>query len=230
MPLLTRVNSTKEIIVGAFRFKTQKELKNHLDALLNVCGNVTSLKRFNNQYFQFLVELCRRHPDRTKKNLVDIVDFRIASNVLNRKGKTVTVVKKDLSECTVSLNTCVTGNRASVESLFKKSLRYSICNQIIIFKQNAKTDKCDMCNVELNATDVHVDHVVHFEKIVSDFLVLHPEIQMPRIYANDIRTVHEQFHPVDAWIGVLFEAYHLQNAVLRVVCVNCNLTRPKWRG
>ena len=219
-----------QIHVGAFSFQTKTGLKKHVVTLIQDIGNVTSLKTLHHEHFLFFVELCKRHPKYAEKNLAGIVDFRITPNVINNNYKTVTVVKHDLSETTISLQTCVTGTSVSDITLFNACLRYAVSEQTIAFKRNARNLACEMCGCALktfNAAQVHVDHVIHFQDMVWDFMRLHPEISTPTRFKNESRTSHTQFTPEDEWIGQLFASYHAQNAVLRIVCAACNLTRPR---
>ena len=247
LPLVTQPNplppavpnlKTTQIKIGKFQFKSKKELKKHVASMISEIGDVESLKTLNEQYFLFFIDLCKRHPNYVQKHLANIFDFRISRNVMNNNFKTVTVVKNDSSECTISWNACVLGIRVSDSKKFKESLRNSIVNQTTEFKRNANQVNskniftCELCNCSLqnlDTTQFHVDHVIHFQKLVVDFMDLHPEIEIPTNYNNNSYTSHVEFKPENAWIGLLFAQYHLRHAILRVLCARCNLTRPHYK-
>ena len=112
----------------------------------------------HHDHFLFFVELCKRHPKYAEKNLAGIVDFRIAPNVINNNYKTVTVVKHDLSETTISLQTCVAGTSVSDITLFNTCLRYAVSEQTIAFKRNARNLACEMCGCALNTSNAAQVH------------------------------------------------------------------------
>jgi hypothetical protein len=206
--------------------------------MITKIGDVESLKTTHKQHFLFFVELCKRHPDYVQKNLAGIIDFRISPNVMSKKYKTVTVVRNNYSECTISCNACISGIGMSNEQKFKEALRNVISDQTTEFKRNASQVNsannftCGLCSCtlqNLDSSQVHVDHVIHFQKLVLDFLHVHPEILLPTNYTSNFNTSQTEFMLEDAWIGMLFAQYHSQHAILRVLCARCNLTRPHFK-
>ena len=92
-----------------------------------------------------------------------------------------------------------------------ESLRNLIAPQIQTFKRENTASTCYMCSCTLTKT--HVDHVIHFAKLVHDYTQLYGPRQDDDSFAFN---------------GGFYE-YHKQHAHLRIVCPTCNLTRPKWR-
>jgi hypothetical protein len=126
----------------------------------------------------------------------------------------------------------------SNEQKFKEALRNVISDQTTEFKRNASQVNsannftCGLCSCtlqNLDSSQVHVDHVIHFQKLVLDFLHVHPEILLPTNYTSNFNTSQTEFMLEDAWIGMLFAQYHSQHAILRVLCARCNLTRPHFK-
>jgi hypothetical protein len=107
------------------------------------------------------------------------------------------------------------------------ALRQAISSQIRSYREKMDISVCLICNVDLSDRITHIDHEIHFAKLVDDFTKLH-NITIPTEYNKLPITFERTFIEQDAWIGNLFYEYHLKNAKLRVVCEKCNLTREKY--
>jgi hypothetical protein len=111
------------------------------------------------------------------------------------------------------------------------ALRPVISPQIQIYREHKDTNVslCSICNIDLTDNNFHIDHVIHFSKLVDDFTKLY-NIIIPTEYIKKPITFERLFIVDDKWIGNMFYKYHLTNAVLRVVCIKCNLTREKYKN
>ena len=220
----------KQITVGNKIFKTQTECEKYTRLILQDLGTTNSVKIKNEEYFNFLFLLCKRHPHYIEK-MYKFADFEIKRDALNKQAFALNIINHDNTHTEISWRICVTGIDKSSKSLFNSALRYCISYQILDFKNTSDLSSCTKCNCCLHDKIVHIDHdKTQFTKLVDDFLNLHKEIKIPIEYNKKDITFQTIFKNEDAWIGKLFEKYHLQNATLRVLCQSCNLTRKKYKN
>ena len=220
----------KQIIIGNKTFKTQTDCEKYIRTILIELGITNSVKIKNEEYFNFLILLCKRHPRHLDK-LNKIVDFQIYQDVLNKRGLALNIVNNDNTYTEISWKKCVTGTGKSPKTLFNSALRQCISYQIKEFRDASDLSYCRECNCLLDDKTLHIDHhEIQFIKLVEDFLEINKEtIIIPIEYNKKNITFETLFKEKDMWIGKLFEPYHLQNATLRVLCETCNLTREKYK-
>ena len=220
----------KQIIIGNKIFLTQTECEKYTRSILTELGITDSVKIKNEEYFNFLILLCKRHPRHLDK-LNKIVDFQIYQDVLNKRGLALNIVNNDNTYTEISWKKCVTGTGKSPKTLFNSALRQCISYQIKEFRDASDLSYCRECNCLLDDKTLHIDHhEIQFIKLFEDFLEINKEtIIIPIEYNKKNITFETLFKEKDMWIGKLFEPYHLQNATLRVLCETCNLTREKYK-
>jgi len=219
----------KDIIVGTITFKSQTELVNYTRTILTDIGVTLSVALKNQDHLHFLFALCQRHPSQESK-LSKFIDFKIQNNVLNPNGLALVIINNDCTQTEISWRLCVTGVKTSVKTMFYGALRQSISMQIKEFKDNTDVSNCKECNCALDLS-YHIDHhEKQFIELVHNFMEAHKEVIIPSAYIKKPITFETLFDVQDKWIGELFQKYHLLHATLRVLCVNCNLTRPKYKG
>ena len=212
------------ININGSLFKTQKQLKEHVYALLIRIGKTTSVKDADLESYKFLLELCRRHPSADSK-LKDIIDFQILQEI---KCLSLAIVNSDYTMTSISLACCISGKSTPTRQLFNQVLRSIIYPQISIFKRGADKSVCKLCNISLltNNVEIHIDHhEPQFHRIVSDFIQLN-NIELPTDYISGGIMGEKFFNPEHQHIGDAFLKYHKDVAVLRVLCSKCNETRP----
>jgi hypothetical protein len=208
------------------QYKTKKELENAVKAKLQELGVTESLKGVSQAHYDFFYNLCKRHPRQLDK-LKNIEDIEIRQDAMNKKGLAINIINKDGSKTEISWRKCVSGISESQSQLFKSALRQSISSQILEFREKADVSICSLCKTSLKDKTLHIDHEIHFIKLVEDFLELN-KINIPDEYDKKQITFETMFKNSDKHIGDLFYDYHLKHAKLRVVCEKCNLTREKW--
>jgi hypothetical protein len=221
----------KQIILGNKTFKTQSECEKYTRTILTELGITDSVKLKNEEYFNFLSLLCKRHPHHLQK-LIKFVDFQIYQDVLNKRGLALNIVNNDNTYTEISWRICVTGREKTSKSLFNSALRQSVSYQIKEFRDASDLSYCRECNCSLYNKNLHIDHhEIQFIKLVEDFLELNKEtIIIPTEYNKKELTFETLFKDEYDWIGKLFEQYHLEHATLRVLCETCNLTREKYKN
>ena len=84
----------KKIIIGNKIFKTQTECEKYTRSILTELGITDSVKNKNEEYFNYLILLCRRHPHHIHK-LNKFVDFKIYQDTLNKRALALTIVNRD---------------------------------------------------------------------------------------------------------------------------------------
>jgi hypothetical protein len=219
-----------QIKIGNKIFKTQKDCEIYTRKILTELGMTNSVKIKNEEYFNFLLLLCKRHPYYLEK-LNKFVDFQIYQDALNKRGLALNIVNNDNTYTEISWRICISGKGKSQKTLFNSALRQCISYQIKEFRDSSDLSYCRECNCSLNDKTPHIDHhEIQFIKLVENFLELNKEtIVIPVEYNKKNITFETLFKDEDIWIGKLFENYHLQNATLRVLCETCNLTREKYK-
>lgn len=139
------------------------------------------------------------------------------------------IVNNDNTYTEISWRICILKVDTSPRILFNSALRQCISYQIKDFRYTSDLSYCNECNCSLYDKVIHIDHVIHFIKLIEDFMELNKEIIIPNEYIKKDITFQTMFTDDDKWIGEAFETYHLQHAKLRVLCEKCNLTRKKYK-
>jgi hypothetical protein len=164
------------------------------------------------------------HPDADYK-LTDMVDIAIRANPLNRKTRSIYIVRGDGTELIISWRVCITP--CTQKDYLVKALRRSISSQILRFKAKYMNEhtQCGICGIE-TGKEVHIDHVIPFVELVKDFHEYwnHP---VPTTFADSPDGVGPVFQEEDMTYRVAWEEYHGKHASLRITCPGCNLRRQR---
>lgn len=97
------------------------------------------------------------------------------------------------------------------------SMRVSIQPQIDQFKDTTK---------------IEVDHhseLSPFAKLHFDFIDMTPATSIPTTIFDDTLGHMKCFRRADKFFEDKWIQYHRENAKLRMLCMKCNRTQPKWR-
>ena len=212
------------LLIGTNTFKSQKEAIEHYRKLFTDVGCCISVKSKNQSIYHELMELIQRHPDGQAK-IHNVVDFTVQKDWLNKSAFKLSIVRNNNETCSIAWRTCITGKSKSTKELLSSALRYTIGNQIFDFKNKLQQTSCEFCSQV--TCDYHIDHVVHFAKLTSDFMGTCDAVPQEFATASDgsnrlaFKAQDQDFS--DAW-----SEYHKQHAVLRVLCKTCNLKREKY--
>lgn len=207
---------------GERMFATQKEAEEYVRALIQKIGLRSSVKTYNEDLFCSLLDVLHRHPDSENK-LDDMVDISIVRNKLNRNAYEIHIIKTDSVE-DISWRQCISGKG---KSCYKSALRYSIEDQIQLFKKTNNIDKCTLCGKSTNRKP-HVDHIIHFEKLIQDFNSTNGMAIPTQFNESNDGTNRKNFTPEDELYANAWKEYHKNNAQLRILCSKCNLTREHY--
>jgi hypothetical protein len=215
------------IIINGIHHNSQKACEEYVRSRLSSIGITNSLTRTSPLEIPYFYELCKRHPNASDK-LQSFYDFAIRYDLLNKNAIALDIINTDGSITEISWKKCVTGKAETIKSKFCSALRHSILKQICDFRSSCDATICEACNVSLSDSSFHVDHVVHFSKLVEDFLEKYKgAFDIPVQYDKEPRTYLTMFRDEDVKIANLFQEYHLHHASLRILCARCNLTRAK---
>jgi len=209
-------------------FNTQKEAEQYVrDLIMNKIGLCSSVKSTNIQLFNELLEIVKYHPSSDNK-LKNMNDFKIIKNKLNNKAYELNIINLDGSILDISWKLCVTSKHKTPKQELSSALRYSIEEQIHDYKNKVNIDKCVSCNTFTNGKP-HIDHVIYFEKLVNDFNTINI-LPIPSIFdeASD-NSNRRAFTKNDIKYETAWKKFHKENAILQVLCKDCNLRREKYK-
>ena len=201
--------------------KTQKQLKQCVREKIDKIGICSSIKQFYPEEWDGFMYLFKRHSDYPEK-FNGLMDIKIRYNPVYKTQLETIIVKNNGDEDDVSvLNNCITGKPKDNLTI---AMRNSIYPQIEEFKNNSIME-CVLC---YNTKNIHIDHYKpQFIDLKTDFLSIW-EGPLPNIFeANDSHS--KIFNKIDNEFEKSWIDFHRTNAILRVLCKKCNLSREKSR-
>ena len=216
------------IILLGNTYKTQGEFKAYVKNLIyNDIGICNDIKNIYPSHYITLFEILKRHQEFDSKTR-NMSNIKIITNKLNKNALETIIINTDGSEIDISWIRAITGNPKKNDSDLMEAFRSSIVEQLIQFK-NDNEDLCVFCH---NTYKLHVDHITHFEELVLNFISIMKQqnINIPNTFAdiND-GSNRKCFLEIDDNFKNEWVDYHSKNASLRILCQNCNLTRPKYK-
>jgi hypothetical protein len=203
------------------QFKTQKSLRDYVRSKLAEIGECDSIKKKHPKYWNGFIELFTRHYAYPEK-FNGLVDIRIKYNPVFKNQLEVQIVKNNGETDDVSvLKNCISGKPKDKLTI---AMRNSISPQIFEFKKN-HTQVCVLCKSTKN---IHIDHYEpQFVELKRDFIATWKSNIPTDFSQNQINS--KVFHIQDNKFEDEWNKYHKQNAVLRVLCSDCNCGRSKVR-
>jgi len=215
---------TTPIVCHGITFKTKKELSQYVNRIKNTINECDSIKtEYPEEYF-FLNELIKRHPEYEEK-VYKMVDLKMCMNKL-KTGFEIVIINNDNTTTSISLPTCISSKSSTIEQNIKRALRTVIQPQIDYYKQTHLLE-CQLCgDCERN---IHIDHVIQFEELVDMFIKKY-NIKIPTTFDRLTDGTNKTcLCDADKHIGILFYKFHEEHAILRSLCVQCNLSRSKYK-
>lgn len=207
-------------------YKTQTEFEQYIKTLLyNDIGICNDIKNIHPNYYNILIELLKRHPDFICKTQ-HMCNIKIVKNKLNINALEIIIINKDTSETDIAWSVAITGKHKTDKAELMSAMRSSIEEQIKYFRKNNKT-KCTLCP---NTQNLHVDHDTYFDELSANFIKImkNENIKIPNKFNELNDDTHRRcFLDTDNLFEKNWVEYHKNNAKLRILCSNCNLTRPK---
>lgn len=210
------------VSIDNLNFSSKKNAEIFVKNRMTSIGSVGNLKSNYYDDYVFFYALFQKHNYANEK-LKNCVDIRLY-NTYN--GLALEIVNVDKTFTEISWRKCITNRNDTNNALFKKALRNTIKPQIDEFRVNNDVSICELCNCSINNTNSHIDHIIHFHKLVSQFCNEYDFGDIPIQYNKICNTYMVSFIDEDKPIGDAFFDFHLENAKLRKICSNCNLKRP----
>ncbi len=199
--------------------KTQKQLKACVREKINKIGLCSSIKHFYPEEWEEFMYLFKRHSDYPDK-FNGLADIKIRYNPVYKTQLEAIIIKSNGEEDDVSLfNNCITGKPKDNLTI---AMRNSIYPQIQEFKQRSILE-CVLCH---NTDTIHIDHFQpQFVDLQTEFLNNWKKPMPDTFKQNDSHS--KIFNDIDNEFENQWIEFHRNNAILRVLCKNCNLSRTK---
>lgn len=210
-------------------YKKQKDfelfVKNLIYNDIGICNDIKN--NYPTRYIT-LLELLKRHPDFISKTQ-NMCNMKIMRDKLNTNALKVIIINNDESEIDISWRCAITGKSKGNKQELMSAMRSSIDEQIYQFRKNNQK-KCVLCS---NTDKLHVDHIIHFDKIANDFInsMKSKNKKIPNNFGDTNDNTHRRcFLEIDNRFKYEWVDYHYKNATLRILCQKCNLTRIKCKN
>jgi len=218
----------KSVIFLGTIYKTQSEFELFVKNLIyNDIGICDDIKNTYPSHYNTLIEILKRHPDFTSKTQ-NIFNLKIVKDALNTSGLKILIINNDMNETDISWKCAITGKHKSAKSKLMSAMRSSVDNQIFEFRKTS-SNKCVLCP---NTDKLHVDHIIHFDEIVFNFINImkNNNIGIPNTFGETDDNTHRRcFLEIDDNFKNEWIKYHYENASLQMLCQTCNLTRTKTK-
>lgn len=211
--------------IGEQSFNTKKDAQTYTRDLLtkNVGRNIKE----GDDIFDYLMEMIYIHPDADEKIGDGIESFDIIRD--SYRNIAFVINQYTLKSIPVSWITICTFKPRTKQSLLNDAFRNAIRYQIKEFKNNKikinKIYKCELCE---SSYKMHTDHLIQFKQLTIEFLALTTN-KTPTEYDRDDFNKGCIFKAVDYDFMNEWIQYHQQHAILRPLCRDCNLSRPKYK-
>jgi hypothetical protein len=172
-----------------------------------------------------MFDLVKNHPEADEK-LAGVVDFSIRKNKLGN-GIALYIINQTPDPLDVSWVSCALRKGKSRKESFNCALRVSIYDQIRDYKAlpDTNTTRCTIC-LKQELTSCHVDHVITFKTLVDKFVATQP--QQPFEYPTAFTECNDgtnMYRLTDTVMEKAFQQLHKEDAILRITCAQCNLSR-----
>jgi hypothetical protein len=224
----------KPVMFLDVEYKSQSEFKKYVDKFINdeigICYDIKN--KYPNQY-RILIELLKRHPDWNSKS-ENMCNIKIVNNKY-KTGLEVIIIKND-GEIDISWKSTINGKSKSQEEKLKDAMRSCLDEQLSNFrnlKKNCRLYYCEKCYINQKLQVDHNDEKnSEFGKLASDFLKNFKQKNTNLTIPNDFGDLNDGTHrkcflEKDSVFKNEWLEYHYQHAILRILCHNCNNSRPK---
>jgi len=164
------------------------------------------------------------HIDKSRKIGCGIDKFVVSPNECG-SGYMTSIKRIDGSLESFSWGDCSKSKYKTNNEKITASLRYSIIDQILDFKNKNKL-KWNICGTNSNDDEYHVDHDnPSFSLLKNNFLKKY--IKLPNHFDKDKKTKQDKFTNNDGGFENDWKNYHKNNANLQILCKRCNMTKRR---
>ena len=206
--------------IGEIGFKSKKDCYKYVKNIINELG-CCNIKN-THLYFTFFNNVFKNHPDYELKIGSGIDFYRIQLDYFNNYQ--ICLYRPDgTNEVFSWVQSCNFKGKNKTELLLA-SMRYSIKDDMIEFKKINKL-VCNHCNIDdLNYHEYHVDHIIRFRDISSEFLKI-TLLKIPTEFTSCKKTDMTCFTEKDTEFSNEWYKYHKDKCSLRILCKKCNSIR-----
>tara|TARA_Y100000389_G_scaffold175039_1_gene185487 strand:+ start:1097 stop:1783 length:687 start_codon:yes stop_codon:yes gene_type:complete len=211
-------------------YKTHRDFEQYVKKLIyEEIGVCLDVKNTYPDKYKILIQLLERHPEFNSKSK-NMCNIKIINDVLNVKALK-TIIIKNHGEIDISWRCAITGKHKPFKYELMSAMRSSIDEQIYDFKINYKNNSCELCD---SVKEIQVDHNdtknSAFDELVYKFVKENNNIKIPDNFGELNDGTHRRcfleknYIFRDKWVE-----YHRRNAILRMLCHKCNISRPKTK-
>ena len=210
----TRMPKRKCFQIGDENFSTQKKLEERCKGIKhnNLNSNICEVKDVS-----FLTNLLSRHPKSLQKLGVGLKEFSVRKN---GNDFCFWITRIDDTSEDFSYISCI--SPPSIQTIQNEAFRNEIRPQIQEFRDlSGDSSVCPVCR--LIKTVFHVDHDCPlFHDLVTKFNSTQTHCNL-----ETMKNKQDQIIFIDRNFAQLWIEYHQNFASLRIICSDCNLSRPK---
>ena len=168
--------------------------------------------------FQFYNDLVRRHPRAADKLAGGVSDFRIAPSARDTSAKELQVIHTDGTCSSISRKTCVHQRADTEYSQLRAAQRTAIKCQISEFRSGRML--CEHCKLDASGRLGDVDHIKSFDELAREFC--DKRTDLPTSFGKEAGTNQHCFLVLESAFSEEWQAYHLEHASLRLLCIPCH--------
>ena len=206
------------------QFKTQTALKKYFREIIDRIGVCETIKTEYPQEYLNFCEVFTRHPEYPDK-FFGFVDIKIDYNPEIKNQLVVYIIKNNGEIDNVSvLQKCITGKP---KNNLKIAMRVSIQPQIDEYRNTNFIRLCELCGISDRIEIDHHSEKMPFAKLYDDFME-NNKLTIPTSF-NNTKSHMKCFKESDYKFEETWVQYHKENAILRMLCRDCNRRQPKYK-
>ena len=197
-------------------FKNQKSVQEFIKNTIEQCKFYELIDK-NHIHFNVFTALLKVHFHREHKLGNGVKHFYFAHNLYRKKE--LQIVRIDNSEVSMSCTYSKIIKDNNPYQDLRAAMRYSICDQIQIWKQQQVTPFiCQMCFNQISL--IQADHIYPFSRMVTDFLDKNKYEIPTELFKNKHNML--EFRKEDNEFQTAWTEYHYEFATFQILCIKCN--------
>ena len=212
-------------------YNTQREFEKYVKKIIyDEIGICCDIKNTYPDKYNILIKILERHPDFNSKT-ENMCNIKIVQDALNVKALKIIIIKND-GEIDISWKCAITGKHKSNKGELMSAMRSSIEEQIHNFRKSCGIEYCELCgSVEKLQVDHNDEKQSAFDELAYNFVKENNNMKIP----NDFGELNDGTHRrcflekdnvfKDKWVD-----YHRRHTILRILCNDCNTSRPKTKN
>lgn len=230
-----RIGDQKGYLVGGTLYRTKKALTAAVRSILHAYEPGTHVSQ---QHFDFLLSLLSYHPEAGEKIGGGVAAFEVRPVPGYEHVSSFWAVRQDGREVAWSYTKVVNGSTKPM-ARFRKACRAAIADQLLDFKlcwfqEHAEGGHftCPVTGERIAAERAHVDHVppLTLDALVRAFIKARG-LDVNRVGSHDSLPENDETGIgrvfADISLAEDWQAYHRENATLRVISDTANLSHVK---